>query len=219
MRVVIIGGGKIGSFLARELSSAGHTVAVIESDTGHARKVVSDAKVLVFEGDGTAPDVLRAADIDRADWALALTGRDEDNLMAAQLASTLGAERVMARLNDPSNRPTFEALEIPVVSVTDLIAQVISKEVEVPDLAASDLFAAGKVAVQELDVPDTFETKRVFELDLPENTLIVTRVRGDDVTLARGNSTIKPGDRVLVASSTSAMADVAQVFEGNGEGQ
>jgi trk system potassium uptake protein TrkA len=215
MRVVIVGGGKIGSYLARELASDGHVVAVIESDPSHARKVVSAAKVLVFEGDGTAPDVLRAADIERADWALALTGRDEDNLVASQLALTLGAKRVMARLNDPSNRPTFEALEIPVVSVTDLIGQVITKEVEVPDLADSDLFAAGKVAVQELEVPESFESRPVLELDLPEDALIVTRVRGDDVTVVHGSSTIKPGDRVLVASSTEAMSDVAKVFDGS----
>lgn len=212
MRMVIVGGGKIGSYLARGLSSAGHVVAVIESDASHARRVVSDAKVLVFEGDGTDPELLRAADVPRADWVLALTGKDEDNLVASQLALTLGATRVMARLNDPSNRPTFEALEIPVVSVTDLIAQVISKEVKVPDLAASDLFAAGKVAVQELDVPETFQEKQVAELGFPENALIVTIVRGDRVKIATGTSSIKPGDRVLVASATEAMSEVAQAF-------
>ncbi|GMQ86475.1 MAG: hypothetical protein BMS9Abin07_2054 [Acidimicrobiia bacterium] len=212
MRMVIVGGGKIGSYLARGLSSAGHVVAVIESDASHARRVVSDAKVLVFEGDGTDPELLRAADVPRADWVLALTGKDEDNLVASQLALTLGATRVIARLNDPSNRPTFEALEIPVVSVTDLIAQVISKEVKVPDLAASDLFAAGKVAVQELDVPETFQEKQVAELGFPENALIVTIVRGDRVKIATGTSSIKPGDRVLVASATEAMSEVAQAF-------
>jgi trk system potassium uptake protein TrkA len=212
MRAVIIGGGKIGSHLARELSNAGHVVAVIETDPGHARKVVSDAKVLVFEGDGTDPDVLRAADIGRADWALALTGRDEDNLVASQLALAHGAKRVMARLNDPSNRPTFEALGIPVLSVTDLIAQVISKEVAVPGLAASDLFAGGKVAVQEFDVPDSFEERTVANLALPDDALIVTRVRGDEVSVVKGNSVIKPGDRLLLASTTEAMADVARIF-------
>jgi len=217
MRVVIIGGGKIGSYLARELSRARHIVAVIESDPSHARKVVSDAKVLVFEGDGTDPEVLRAADIDRADWALALTGRDEDNLVASQIALAEGAKRVMARLNDPANRPTFNALEIPVVGVTRLIAQVISKEVEVPDLAASELFVGGKVAVQEFDVPESFAERTVAALDLPENALIVTRVRDDRVTVVRGDSSIKPGDRLLVASTIEVMTDVAQAFGGEGE--
>jgi trk system potassium uptake protein TrkA len=124
----------------------------------------------------------------------------------------------MARLNDPSNRATFEALGIPVLSVTDLIAQVLSKEVAVPDLATSDLFARGRVAVQEFDVPDSFEERTVAELALPADALIVTRVRGDEVSVAKGNSVIKPGDRLLLASTTEAMADVARILGIEGSG-
>ncbi len=216
MRVVIIGGGKIGSYLARELADDGHIVSVIETDSAHARKVVSSAKVLVFDGDGTDPDVLRTADIRRADWAVALTGRDEDNLVATQLALAHGAKRVLARLNDPSNQPTFEALGIPVVSVTDLIAQVITKEVEVPDVSESDLFAGGKVAVQEVEVPDAFAEKTVAELGLPDDAVVVTRIRNGNVSIAHGATSIKPGDRVVVASTIEMMSDAAQTL-GNGE--
>jgi trk system potassium uptake protein TrkA len=208
MRVVIVGGGKIGSYLAGELSRAGHFVAVIEEKPSRARSVVEAVKVLVFEGDGTDPDLLEAADVDRADWLIALTGQDEDNLVATQLGKTLGAKRVMARLNDPANRATFKALEIPVVSVTDLIAQVISKEVKIPDLAMSDLFGGGKVAVQELEIPESFEPCLVSDLSIPRDALLVTVMRGDNVFVVRGTTTVKPGDHVLVASTISAAADV-----------
>ncbi len=208
MRVVIVGGGKIGSYLARMLSQAGHFVAVVEEKPGRARAIVHAVKVLVFEGDGTDPDLLKAADVDRADWLIAVTGQDEDNLVATQLGKTLGAKRVMARLNDPSNQATFEALEIQVVSVTHLIAQVISKEVKIPDLASSDLFGGGRVAVQELEIPATFEARLVSELDIPPDSLLVTVMRGDDVFIVRGTTKVKPGDHVLVASTISAAADV-----------
>jgi trk system potassium uptake protein len=137
-----------------------------------------------------------------------LTGQDEDNLVATQLGKTLGAKRVIARLNDPANRATFEALDVPVVSVTHLIAQVISKEVEIPNLASSDLFGGGKVAVQELEIPETFEACLVADLDIPADALLVTVMRGDNVLIVRGNTMIKPGDHVLVASTISAAADV-----------
>jgi trk/ktr system potassium uptake protein len=216
MRILIMGGGKIGSYLARELARDGHVVSVIETDPTHARKVVSDAKVLVFEGDGTDPAMLRAADVDRADWAVALTGKDEDNLVATQLALAHGATRVLARLNDPSNAPTFEALGIPVVGVTDLIGEVISKEVEVPEAPASDLFAGGKVAMQEFDVPESFAPKEIKDLGLPEDAVIVARIRNEQVAIAHGSTTIVPGDRLVVGSTTEHMAEVAQVFGANG---
>jgi len=207
MRVVIVGGGKIGASLAGELLRAGHFVAVIEEKQSRARSVVEVVKVLVFEGDGTDPNLLMDADVDRADWLIALTGKDEDNLVATQLGKTLGARRVLARLNDPLNRATFEALEVPVVSVTRLIAQVISKEVKIPSLATSDLFGGGKVAVQELEIPATFEACAVADLDIPSEALLVTVMRGDNVYIIRGTTMVRPGDHVLVASTISAAAD------------
>ena len=218
MRIVIVGGGKIGAHLARELSKAGHFVAVIEEKPGRARSIVEAVKVLVFEGDGTDPRLLLDADVNRADWLIALTGQDEDNLVATQLGKELGAKRVMARLNDPANRATFEALEIPVVSVTHLIAQVISKEVKIPNLASSDLFGGGKVAVQELEIPASFEERLVSDLDIPRDSLLVTVMRGENVYIVRGTTTVKPGDHVLVASTISAAADVCIALGVDGPG-
>jgi Trk K+ transport system NAD-binding subunit len=74
------------------------------------------------------------------------------------------------------------------------------------------------VAVQEFDVPDSFEERTVATLALPADALIVTRVRGDEVSVAKGNSVIKPGDRLLLASTTEAMADVARIFGIEGSG-
>jgi trk system potassium uptake protein TrkA len=213
MRSVIIGGGKIGSYLARQLSRAGHFVTLIEEDPERAQQVVADTKVLVFEGDGTDVAFLRAADVDRADWVVPVTGHDEVNLAAAQLAKTLGAKRVIARLNDPANRATFEALEIPVVGVTGLIAKVLTKEVEIAEIARSDLFAGGRVIVQEIDVPEDFTTRAVVDLSLPQDALLVTVVRGDDVSLARGDTVVQGGDRILAASTIDNAAAVVAAFE------
>lgn len=215
MRTLIVGGGKVGAYLARRLSKDGHTVSVIEANRDRARRVVADARVLVFEGDGTDVELLKAADVDRADWVLSVTGVDEDNLVSAQLARTLGARRVLARLNDPANRPTFEALGINALAVTDLMVDVISRELAVPDLERADLFVGGKVEVFEIDVPATFPMARVVDLDLPEGSIIVTVGSGDGVQVARGNTVIRPGERIVVASRVESVPEVHQVF-GNG---
>lgn len=212
MRTLVIGGGKVGSYLARRLSKEGHVVAVIEANRERARRVVADTKVLVFEGDGTDVELLAAADVDRADWLLAVTGVDEDNLVAAQLGKTLGAKRVLARLNDPLNKPTFDALDIKAVAVTDLMADVISRELAVPDVQRSDLFAGGKVEIFELDVPKAFGRSRIADLGLPPDSVVVTVGSGDGVSIARGDTVIEPGDRVVVAAKVDSTSQVRAAF-------
>jgi len=212
VRVLVIGGGRVGSYLARQLVGQGHTVAVIEPVRARAEEIVADAKVLVFEGDGTDIELLRAAGVERADWVVAVTGRDEENLVAAQLAMTLGARRALARMNDPTNKATFDALGIQVVAVTDLMAKIISREVEVPDLQSHDLFAGGRVEVLELEVPPTFEPQRVADLTFPPDSVLVFVVRGDEVIFPRGDTLIRFGDRVLVACRVEQVGRVRRAF-------
>jgi Trk K+ transport system NAD-binding subunit len=126
MRVIVMGGGKVGGFMARELQEGSHAVIVIEHNTSHAQQVAEETGALVIEGDGTDLELLEDIEIRPTDLFVAVTGVDEDNLVACQLVRTaFGVKKVLARLNDPRNRPTFDALRIPVVSVTDLLAQVI----------------------------------------------------------------------------------------------
>lgn len=201
MRMLLIGGGKVGSFLARELDKAGHVVSVIEDDAERALDLSEDTKVLVFHGDGTDVELLNAADVDRTDWLLAVTGRDEANLVACQLSLTLGAKRVLARLNNPRNRPTFEALGIPVVAVTDLMAELISREVEVSDLHRIALMAGGHVSLIERILLDGFPETPLRSIELPQPSVLVTVVRGDEVFVPTASSTLRAGDRVIAVTS------------------
>lgn len=214
MRLLLIGGGKVGAFLARELDRAGHVVSVIEEDPNRALDLSEDTKVLVFNGDGTDVQLLREADADRADWVLAVTGRDETNLVSCQLALTLGSARVLARLNDPRNRPTFDALGIPVVAVTDLMAQLISREVEVSDLQRIALVASGQVSLIERIVKEGFPSTPLAELELPQPALIVTVVRGEEVFVPTGASVLVPGDRVLAVTGLSNERALCDTLDG-----
>lgn len=212
MRVTLIGGGKVGSYLARELHKGGHVVTVIEESHGHAESLTDDSKVLVLEGDGTDVRLLKAADAGRSDWLLAVTGLDEVNLVACQLATTLGARQVLARLNNPLNRPTFDALEIPVVAVTDLMVTLISREVEVPEFRHVTLLGGGEISVYEVDIPDDFESKPVAELRLPVGALLVALVRGDEARVPTAGTMVKAGDQVTAVSSVDLEEEVQTVL-------
>lgn len=206
MRALIVGGGNVGAYLAQVLGEQGHSVSLVENDP-HRTAAISEATgALVLQGDGTDIQVLRDGGVHRADWVLAVTGRDEDNLVACQLAMTLGAKRVLARLNDPKNRATFDALHIPVVAVTDLMVKVISAEVEVDveEAVRVALIGRGKVSLLQLEIPMHVSPRKVIDLELPQPTILVSVMRGDEVIVPGANTMIEPGDQVL------AITDVDQ---------
>jgi trk system potassium uptake protein TrkA len=212
MRTLVIGGGKVGSYLARKLAKDGYLVSVIEMDRDLAMKVVGETGVIVFEGDGTDVELLKRADVHRSDWVFAVTGQDDVNLVASQLAQTLGARNVLARLNNPANAPTFEALGLNTVAVTDLMVDVIEHDVKVHDLASSTLLVHGKLSVSEFDVGATFEPTSIQDIDLPKSSLVVAIERGTDVVVPDGQTTVRPGDRLVVASSVASLADIQLLF-------
>ena len=214
MRTLIIGGGKVGSYLARALSSAGHTVTIVEADPARAQSLGERSRLLVLAGDGTDVDVLNNADAARSDWVLGVTGKDEDNLVACELAKTLGAKRIIARLNDPRNRATFVALKLPVVAVTDLIVDVISQEVqvEISELERLRLLGAGKLSLVEIDIPDDLEVRTVLEIDLPPQSVLVTLLRGEGVSVPNAGTQLRPGDRVLAVTAIEHEADLREAL-------
>lgn len=220
MRAIVVGGGKVGGYLGRTLTSEGHTVTVVEESKEKARRLADLPKLLVIIGDGTEVEVLNKADAARSDWVVAVTGRDEDNLVACQLARTLGAKRVIARLNDPMNAPTFSALDIPVVAVTDMIVRVISHEVQIEaeKLERVTLLARGELSLVEVDIPDETPVRRLADASLPGMTVLVALLRDDEVFIPHGDTEIRPGDRVLAVTKLLD-EDEVRVALGAGAGQ
>jgi len=209
VRILIIGGGKVGSYLARELTGIGHAVTVAERDPGLARDLSESMEALILEGDGTSIEILKAAEAGRSDWLLAMTGHDEINLVACELGEILGAKRVLGRLNDSRNRSTFDALGIPVVAVTDLIVKLISREIDVVDLERIALLSRGQVSLVEVEIAADVPHRRVADLDLPAQTVLVSVTRETGrLIVPQGETMIMPGDRVLVVTGIEQESDV-----------
>ncbi|MGB5657608.1 MAG: NAD-binding protein [Acidimicrobiia bacterium] len=217
MRVLLIGGGKVGSWLAQELVSQGHLVALVEESEDRAQAVADDVDAVVIHGDGTDVGVLEAADVHNADWLLAVTGLDEVNLVSCQLGLTLGAKRVLARLNTPLNRATFEALKIPVIGITDLMVQVISQEVAVSQLARIAVIGRGQLSLSEYEIPESFTPTRIQDLTLPERSLIVAIQRDDQVTVPKATTRLLPGDRITAVTTVAQESNLQKVFAINGK--
>lgn len=217
MRILVIGGGKVGASLGRTLDDAGHVVSLIEANPDRAKDLIEEVDFMVFQGDGSDVELLQAADVGRVDWAVAVTGRDEDNLVACELARTLGAKNVLARLNNPLNRPTFEALGVPIVGVTGLMAQVISREVELIDLSRLAVIEGGQVSVVELILPDDYPSTQVTSLQLPRPSLLITLIRDGRASVPGPNTVLVAGDKVLAVvpiENEKAFSEAFELYEG-----
>ena len=131
MYIIVVGAGKVGWNLARELLEKDHEVTVIESDRRRYLTVEQELEHNVSYGDASELWVLERAGIQRADMMIAVTGDDEDNMLICQVArEKYLVDRVIARVNNPRNRPHFDLLDIkPSVSATDLILRLLEHEV------------------------------------------------------------------------------------------
>ncbi len=204
MRIVIVGAGKSGLFLAQELREE-HTITLIESRFARAEIVESMMPdVTVVHGDACEPDVLEHAEIGIADLAIAATGDDEDNLVVAMLAHHFGTGKVFARINHPRNEWLFTkefGVDVP-VSSTSMMLSLVEKEVGFGDLVTLLRLQADNVSIEELTLPErsTAVGKTLAEIPLPENSHVMAIISEAGLTVAKGDTVLSAGDELLLIS-------------------
>ena len=139
MYVLIIGAGRVGVSVARWLLAADHEVAVIERDSSRCAALENELGSISVAGDGTEADILARAGANRADVFIAATGRDDDNMVACQLAKhRFGASRTVSLVNIPDHEALFNLLGMDIViNATELVAGRIRQELS--ELLAEEL--------------------------------------------------------------------------------
>jgi trk/ktr system potassium uptake protein len=216
MYVLIVGAGKVGWNLARELIQKGSEVTVIEADPHRYGVVEEELEHSVQYGDGSELWVLERAGIERADLVIAVTGDDEDNILISQVArEKYGVERIVARCNNPRNLQHFELLGVkPAVSATDLILRLIEHEVPKYGLVHLLDLPQERLEIIELEVaPGSAAAGRaVKDLGLPEGTLVISILRNEAGFVPSGDSVVQPGDEVLVVLDVGLEARVTERF-------
>jgi trk system potassium uptake protein TrkA len=221
MYVIIVGAGKVGWNLARELINKGHEVTVIESNLRRYQIVEEELEHAIQYGDGSELWVLERAGIERADLVIAVTGDDEDNILISQVArEKYGVPRIVARCNNPRNLQHFKLLGIsPVVSATDLILRLI--EHEVPEYGLVHLLdlPAEQLEIIELvvDAGSPAAGRRVGDLELPDGALVTAILRNGNGFVPNPDSVIEPGDEVLVVLDVGLENQVTDIFRSRPE--
>ncbi|MDH4139253.1 MAG: TrkA family potassium uptake protein [Coriobacteriia bacterium] len=220
MYIVVNGGGKVGSHLAQIMAQSGHDVAIIEKRDDVVEKLVTElgGHALVIHGDGCDASYQEDAGMARSDVFVAATGDDDDNLVACQLAKVaFGVPRTVARVNNPKNERIFNTLGIEAISSTTIIARMIEEEATVGDIRTLISLRKGNMSIVEIELPSdrcVVCNKRVAELPLPVDCVLVAIIRGEDIVTVHGDTELLAGDVVIAFTSVEHERDLKKALTG-----
>jgi trk system potassium uptake protein len=217
---IIVGGGKVGRNLARELIAKEHEVTLIEASREAYLSMEEEFEHAVQYGDATELWVLERSGIQRADLVIAVTGDDEDNMLVCQVAKEKYlCDRIIARVNNPRNHDHFRLLGIqPAVSATDLILRLIEHEVPRYGLVHLLALEEERLEIIELEVSDGAPAvgERVSDVSLPEGSLIISVLRDGKGFVPKPDSVINAGDEVLLVLDPGLEERITEYFAPDG---
>ena len=206
MFVLVVGGGKVGYYLTRELIQSNHEVVLMEKDRARANQIADEIGSVVIPHDGCEGKYLAEAGANRADIVAAVTGDDEDNLVICQMAKHhFDVPRTIARVNNPANEALFKHLGVDeLISPTRMILGSIEQDIPVNELLHLAALGSGELELIEAhisaDSPAVGHAPR--DLGIPEGCTLFAVIRdghatplGPDTVLAMGDKVIAIGQR------------------------
>ncbi len=218
MYIIVAGGGKIGYYLIKTLLSFKHKVSVIEPQVELCEKLANELHIPTFNGDATDLDILTQVEVAKADTFIAVTGKDEDNLIACQLAKrNFGVRRTIARVNNPKNIDVFQRLGVDLaVSSTSVIAELIEQEVDYTGMKTLMKLKSGKLVLSEIVITGKSPAinKSLKEINIPKDCILISVIRGEEVIIPNGFTILKESDYVIAVSSRQDQEELKEYFLG-----
>jgi trk system potassium uptake protein len=216
--VIVVGGGKVGYFLARELIGSGHEVALMEKDRARAAVVTEEIGSIVIPQDGCEGKYLGQAGANRADIVAAVTGDDEDNLVICQMAKHhFDVPKTIARVNNPKNEALFKHLGVDeIVSPTRMILGSIESDIPVHELLHLGVVGSGELELIEaqLSVGSPAIGQTPGSLNLPEGCTIFAVIRDEKAVSVRADTELKEGDKVIGIGRTECEGELHRILLG-----
>jgi trk system potassium uptake protein TrkA len=218
MFVLIVGGGRTGSHLASLLLAQGHDARIMEYRANILANLHRElATEHIFEGDGTDPQHLEAAGIQRAKVVAAVTADDADNLVIASLARHhYGVPRVISRVNNPRNAWLFTpdfGVDV-AVNQADVMAKLIEEEMSLGDMMIMLKLRRGKYSlVEEKIFPGALAVnKAIKDLPLPQNCVIAGIIRHGEIVMPRGVTALEEADEILALVDENSRIGLAKLL-------
>ena len=219
MYIIVVGGGRVGYYLTKALLDEGHEVLIVEKDVAICEGITEEMGSVCLRGDGCEAVTLAEVGTGRADMFIAVTGDDEDNLVACQVAKhKFNVPRTIARIRNPKNETIFKKLGIDVtVSSTNIILEHIEEEVPTHSLTHLLTIRDRGLEIVEVKIPldSTTVGKTMRELSLPEgSTLFLLLRKRHRPIIPRANTILQAEDQVIAVTTPESEAALRTALRG-----
>ncbi|MEC6748420.1 NAD-binding protein [Marinilactibacillus sp. XAAS-LB27] len=203
MKVIVIGGGQVGAYVARIMVEAQNDVCIIDNREKVIQYNQQEFKEeQIIYGDGADPKILERAGIYEADVVAAVTGADEINLVASTIAKfEFGIEKVIARVNNPKNEWLFTrdmGVDIP-ISQANLLARVISNQIDMNNMITLMKLNDKNASIVEVTVNtgSKADGATVKDIVISDNIVLIAVQRGNENMIVRGETVFQAGDHIF----------------------
>ncbi len=217
MRTIIVGGGKVGYYLAQTLLEHGHDLAIIEKSRKTCEYLANQFDIPVECGDATQLDTLKNMRMTDEDSVVCVTGNDEDNLICCELAKTIfHVRKTVAKVNNPKNVEVMERLGVDnVINSTNNIASLIEREVDASSIKQLLSINHGNALIQEIQLPDdyVYNGRKLKDFRTSEAFNIISIMRDDYMIIPRGNAELHSGDKLLVIMESDGIRELCSILK------
>lgn len=218
MKVIIVGGGQVGCYLASLLIERGHEIKIIEMKENRIdilKKSLPEG--VIVRGSGTDPKLMESVDIQHTDVLAAVTDSDETNLVIATLARLeYGVTRVIGRVNNPKNTWLFT----PVMGVdaalnqADLMARLVAEEMSMGDMMTLLKLHGGKYSLVErmVDPASSIVGKALRDIKFPAECVLAAVIRNSNLLIPRGDTVLMASDKVIAITHEDQLQKLDNMF-------
>ncbi|CAN5690121.1 NAD-binding protein [soil metagenome] len=218
MFVIVVGGGKVGFYLTKELLAEGHELVLMEKDARRAEVIADELGAIVVNRDGCEGTHLEEAGANRAAIVAAVTGDDEDNLVVCQMAKHhFDVPRTIARVNNPRHEALFRHLGVDeIISPTRMALAAIEQDIPVHELLHLAQLEGGELDLIEAQIADDSPAlgRRPADIALPEGCTLFVLIRDDRAQPIRPETIFQTGDKVIAVSRADCTPDLHRLLIG-----
>ncbi len=218
MKVLIVGGGKVGTYLASLLLSNGHDVKLLEDNEKYFNKAAKELPATIMSnGNATDPSVLEKMGIESVDVLAAVSDADEKNLVVSTLAKMeFGVPKVIARVNNPKNAWLYNSgMGIDVgVNQADIIAHLVMEEMNLENMLTLMKLNHGDYSIVQMSVARNAKAANqlIKDLSIPKSAVVISITREGTVMIPRGDTMVLVEDEVLMLTDDASRTELQHLF-------
>ena len=216
--ILLIGGRSKAKSMAISLLEQGYRVTAINASLEDCKKLAEIPGLTVIHGDGTKPYILDEAGAARCDIAIALTGKDTDNLVACQLCKNkFFVSKTVSLVGDPNKTEFFSQMGVDsVVCAISAVTGIIQQQAFIDEMTNIVPVGKGRVQIVEIQIPGESPAagKKLWEITLPKEAIVGCVLRGDTTLIPRGDTRILGGDTLVVITGNGQEINAIRALTG-----